>query len=421
MGLAALALAYVYSQFYRSFLAVVSPQLGADLGADSAALSSASGAWFAAFALMQFAVGVGLDRFGPRRTAGALFGAFGCGGALAFAAAGSPGALTVAMALIGVGCAPVLMAAFYLFARGFDPARFAVLASSFVAFGNLGNVLGASPMASAVEAFGWRRAMVALAIGNLVVAVAILVLVRDPPAAARGEGDAAAGPAAPAGLAGYLTLLRSRTLWTIFPLVLLCYAPVAGLRGLWAGPWLADLHGADAALVGRVTLAMAVAMIAGSTLYGPLDRWFDTRKRVALCGNLVVLGALCALAWRPDMALVPATALLVTVGVAGMSYGLLVAHGRSFVPAALTGRGVTLLNFFSIAGVGLLQFASAALVQGRADPGAPGTYSALFAGYAACLAVALAIYLAAPDARPSAEPVGPGPPAPGSSPASRSS
>ena len=72
-GLVALALAYVYSQFYRSFLAVVSPELGADLGADAAALSSASGAWFATFALMQFGVGVGLDRFGPRRTAGWLF------------------------------------------------------------------------------------------------------------------------------------------------------------------------------------------------------------------------------------------------------------------------------------------------------------------------------------------------------------
>ena len=400
MGLAALALAYVYSQFYRSFLAVVSPELAVDLGADSAALSTASGAWFAAFALMQFGVGVGLDRFGPRRTAGWLFGAFGGGGALAFARADSPGALTLAMALIGIGCAPVLMAAFYTFARRFDPARFAVLASSFVAFGNLGNVLGASPMAAAVEAFGWRRAMIALALGNLAVALAILLLARDPEPAPASAGGAPAG-AAPAGLGGYLTLLRSPALWAIFPLVLLCYAPVAGLRGLWAGPWLVDLHGADAGLVGRVTLAMAVAMIVGSTLYGPLDRWFDTRKRVALAGNLVVLAALATLAWRPDVPLAAATALLVVIGLAGMSYGLLVAHGRSFVAPELTGRGVTLLNFFSIAGVGLMQFATGALVEARADPGSPDTYRWLFAAYAAALAAALAIYLFSADAPPS--------------------
>ena len=408
MGLVALALAYVYSQFYRSFLAVVSPDLAAELGADAAALSTASGAWFAAFALMQFGVGVGLDRFGPRRTAGWLFGLFGAGGAFAFAGADSPAALSVAMALIGVGCAPVLMGAFYLFARRFDPTRFAVLASSFVAFGNLGNVLGASPMAAAVEAVGWRRTMLALALGNLVVAIAIVLLVRDPARAdAEANGGADGATRTPgSGLGGYLALLRSRRLWTIFPLVLLCYAPVAGLRGLWAGPWLTDLHGADAALVGRVTLAMAVAMVVGSALYGPLDRWLDTRKRVALAGNLVVLGCLGALAWRPDAGLAAAVALLVAIGLAGMSYGLLVAHGRAFVPAALTGRGVTLLNFFSIAGVGLMQFASAALVEGRADPAAPGTYRLLFGTYAACLAVALAVYLRAPDAPPSADRTG---------------
>lgn len=411
MGLAALALAYVYSQFYRSFLAVVSPELAADLGAGPGDLSAASGAWFVAFGLMQFGVGVGLDRFGPRLTAGVLFGVFGCGGALAFAFAGSPGQLAAAMVLIGIGCAPVLMAAFYLFVRRFEPARFAVLASSFVAFGNLGNVLGTSPMAGAVEAFGWRATVLALALGNLVVAGAILLCVRDPhdpvpdpgTAASRVRPDAADSRTAPPGLRGYLVLLRSARLWAVFPIVLLCYAPVAGLRGLWVGPWLVDLHGADATLVGRVTLAMACAMIAGSALYGPLDRWFDTRKRVILAGNLVVLCALVALASRPDMALGTATALLVIIGLAGMSYAVAMAHGRAFVPAALTGRGVTLLNFFSIAGVGLLQFGSAAFVGLRADPASPETYRWLFAGYAACLAVALAIYLGARDAPPSAD------------------
>ena len=46
----------------------------------------------------------------------------------------------------------------------------------------------------------------------------------------------------------------------------------------------------------------------------------------------------------------------VVIGLAGMSYGMLMAHSRAFLPAHLTGRGVTLMNFFSIGGVGLLQF-----------------------------------------------------------------
>ena len=60
-GLAALALGYVLSQLYRSFLAVLTPALTVELGATKADLSLASGAWFIAFALMQFVVGVSLD------------------------------------------------------------------------------------------------------------------------------------------------------------------------------------------------------------------------------------------------------------------------------------------------------------------------------------------------------------------------
>ena len=390
-GIAALALAYVFSQFYRSFLAVLTPALTSELGVDAGDLSLASGVWFVTFALMQFAVGVGLDRHGPRRTGGWIFGVAGAGGAFLFAAADSAAGIVAAMAFLGIAGSPVLMASIYLFARRFDAARFAILSSWFVAFGNLGNVIGAAPLAAAVDAFGWRAVMGGLGVANLAVAVAVLALVRDPP---RDEN------AGDAGFGGYATLLRTPALWAVFPMILLCYAPVAGIRGLWTGPWLSDLFGADAALIGRVTLWMALAMVAGSVLYGPLDRWFGTRKWIVLGGNALVLVAIVALALDPRPSLTVASALLVLIGVAGTSYAVLLAHGRAFVPSALVGRGVTLLNFFSITGVGLMQLLTGRIVSAQPDPSALASYRALFATYAVALAVALAIYLFSRDAPP---------------------
>ena len=90
-GIAALAIGYVLSQFYRSFLAVLTPVLTSELGMTKADLSFASGAWFVVFALAQFAVGVSLDHFGPRRTASVML-ASGAGcGAFLFAVATRPG------------------------------------------------------------------------------------------------------------------------------------------------------------------------------------------------------------------------------------------------------------------------------------------------------------------------------------------
>ena len=89
-----------------------------------------------------------------------------------------------------------------------------------------------------------------------------------------------------------------RVLWPIIPLTALNYAPATGIRGLWAGPYLADVYGADSLVIGEVTMFMALAMVAGSFLYGPLDTIFRTRKWVAVAGNLSLL-ALLYLALNP--------------------------------------------------------------------------------------------------------------------------
>lgn len=392
-GIAALTAAYVLSQFFRSFLAVLTPALIEELGATKAELSVASGAWFAAFALMQFAVGVSLDRFGPKRTASLLLAVCGGGGAFVFALATTPWMVTAAMALIGIGCAPVLMASVFIFAREFSPARLAVLTSTLIGVGSLGNVFGTSPLANAAEAFGWRWVIAALGVLTLVVALAILAFVRDP---AKLEGNQAS-----TGFAGYLDLMRLKVLWPIIPLTALNYAPAVGIRGLWAGPYLADVYGATALVIGQVTLFMALAMVAGNFLYGPLDQIFRTRKWVAVTGNVISLSAILWLALHVGGGILADTAALVVIGISGASYGLLMAHARAFLPMHLTGRGVTLMNFFSIGGVGAMQFVTGAVVTGSTVPGEPAAaYRTLFLFYATTLVLALAVYLFARDAKP---------------------
>lgn len=394
-GIATLALAYVLSQFYRSFLAVLTPSLIADLGIDKAGLSVASGAYFITFALAQFPVGVFLDRFGPRRTAAAIMTVGGAGGAFLFSAATAPWTIAAAMALIGVGCAPILMASLFIFAKSYSPARFAVLASWMVAFGSTGNIIGAAPLAAAAEAFGWRASMAGLGVVTLLVAVAVFFVVRDPERDGGGEGG---------GLSGYLELLRMPVLWAIIPLTALNYAPPMGIRALWAGPYLADTYGADAIAIGQATLYMAFAMAAGAFLYGPLDTLFRTRKWVAFAGNAVGVAALAWLALFPVTTIAASSVAFVVIGLFGGSYGLLMAHARAFLPGHLTGRGVTLMNFFSIGGVGAMQFATGAVVTATTVPGDPSAgYAALFGFYALALGLSLVAYLPAKDAKPSAD------------------
>jgi len=387
IGIASLVLAYTLSQFYRAFLAVLTPDLGADLGATPSDLATASSVWFLVFAAMQIPVGAALDRIGPRRTAAVLLALCGGGGAALFASAQSPGQITMAMGLIGAGSSPVLMASYFIFDRVYPPHVFATLSGAMIGLGSLGNIAGSAPLAWAVSSFGWRESMWGLAAMTVVVAGLVLALVRDP---ARVETEQRGS---------VLDILKMPILWPIFAITIVNYAPSAGIRGLWLGPYAEAVHAADAVMIGRVGLVMGLAMIAGNFAYGPLDRLLGTRKWVIFGGNAIAACALFALFAMPGAPLWLATVLLCLVGFTGASFPVIVAHARAFFPPHLTGRGVTLINLFGIGGVGIGQFLTGrlhgAVSDASADPAAP--FTAIFLGFGLALALGLIVYLAARD------------------------
>lgn len=382
VGLLFLVLGYLLSQFYRSFLAVLSGALGQDIGVGADDLALASGLWFLAFAAMQLPVGWALDMYGPRRTTAVLLGGVASAGAVIFAFAQSALHLNIAMIALGIGCAPVLMAAYFIFARTYSAAIFATLAGAMIGFGSLGNILGALPLAFAAETLGWRASVLVVAAVTAVVGAVIWRVVQDPPRAVQPDG--------PKG--GLLDLLRIRALWLILPLLMVNYAPAAGLRGVWAGPYFSDVFGATATQVGQVTLVMAIAMIAGNFAYGPLDRVFGTRKWVVLAGNMAGATCLLVAALAPDAGFWTNAALLAAIGFFGASFPMMMAHGRSFFPPHLMGRGVTLLNLFSIGGVGLLQ-----MLSGRVHSASGGDYGAVFLFFGLLLLIGCIIYAFARD------------------------
>jgi len=384
-GLILLCLAYVLSQFFRAFLAVLSNVLQQDLGAGPDDLAFASSLWFLSFAAMQLPVGWALDRIGPRRTASVLLLIGGGGGALLFALASTPLHINIAMLLIGVGGSPVLMASYYIFAREYPPARFATLAALMLGVGSVGNLVASYPMALASEWVGWRIALGGLSLISAIVALGIQLSVRDPEVV---ESETKGS---------VLDLLKLPVMWTILPLMFVNYAPTGGLRGLWIGPYLSDVFGLSTAQIGQATLVMGVAMIIGTLSMGPMDRIFGTRKWVVFTANVAVALTMLALVLLVDRSAFLSVILMAVIGLFGISYTVMMAHGRSFIPAHLVGRGVTLMNLFSIGGVGIMQFVSGRIHSSvvSSDPSAP--YVAIFTFFGVSLAAGMLIYLFSRD------------------------
>ena len=392
LGIIALLFGYIMSQFYRACLAVLTPVLETEIGASATDLSFASGLWFLTFAVMQFPVGWSLDKYGPRLTASVMLMIGGGGGAAIFAVATSPLHVQIAMAFIGIGCAPVLMASYFIFARAFPAAMFATLGGTLIGIGTMGNLASAAPLAMAASAFGWRESLWALTFITAIIAASIWFFVKDPEAPKSNADDNAHD-----GADGFITIFKIPALWLIAPLLFFSYASAAGLRGLWAGPYMQQIFQLDSSGIGLVTLAMGAGMSVGSFLYGPLDRIFKTRKWVIIVGNAGTFLSLIGLSFWPNLGVTTATILLSLVGVFGMSYPLMMAHGRSFIPQHLTGRGVSMLNLCSIAGVGSMQALSSIAYRWGAEQNIETGYQALFLFFALPLFLSLLIYVFSQD------------------------
>lgn len=379
---------YVLSQFYRSFLAVIAPELSAELHLTPLDLGNISASWFAAFALVQFPMGAALDRHGPRYTL-AFLALAGVAGALVFANAHTALEAMLAMGLIGVGCSGALMGALYTFARTAPPHRFALLSSLIIGLGGFGNLLGGTPLALAAQSYGWRSVFYGLAAIALLEAILVLLVIKDPKrietAAHTDDGSI---------LHGLRDLVRLRSLWPLWPLMAVGYGVLITERGLWVGPYLSDVHGLAPIPRGNVIFIMAVAIAVGALAYGPLETYLRRRKPLVLTGSLAAAAALAALALLPAPPLLVCAGLLALFGFAGMTYGPLMAHVRLFLPDRLLGRGMTFANFLCMAGAGLLQVWSGSAVARMKASGLPAgeVYASVHLALAAILTAAALIY-----------------------------
>lgn len=377
---------YTLSQFYRSFLAVLAPELAHEFALSATDLGSMSSVWFTSFAVMQLPIGLAFDRLGPRRCVSALM-LVGTLGAVVFAFAQSGRDLIAAMALLGMGCAPVYVGALFMFGRIYPAQHFALLSSWMIGIGSAGNLLGATPLAVAAQTFGWRSVFCGLALATVLIAGLVATCLKDPPPAK----DAAVPRRG--WIAELRELLAVRELWVFIPMLTVSYGLVAAERGVWMGPFLADVYGLNLAERGNAALLMGAAMCVGAIAYGPLDQWLNARKPIVIAGSLATASGFLALWLWPARTLTATLAVLALIGLVGINWGVLMAHARSFFPEHLLGRGITLANFLCMAGAGLIQAISGAHVDAlKADSHADTAYASLHLAFGLVLLASVGLY-----------------------------
>ena len=396
--LAVLCAAFMASQFFRVSNAVIAPELMRTLSISSEAMGVITGAFFFAFGMMQIPTGILLDRFGPRRTMSGLF-VIAAAGSAVFATAEGTAGLIAGRALIGAGCAAGLMGLLVTIARWYPPERFAKLSSMVYVVGGAGVLFATTPLAAAADTIGWRGAFWAMTGVTLGFAAMLFAMVRDAPS---GREDESAGETFGEMLGGVRAVSRNRQLWHVCAIQFVNYGSIIAVIGLWAGPYLNDIHDLQGVLRGNVLFVINISMLAAVIGYGFVERRLHSRKRAIVGGSVASAAILLILAFWPGIGTWPAIALLVAFAVTSGHIMLNHAHARAVLPDHLVGRGLTLQNVAVFFGVATMQSVTGLIIGKFTEVGeaAPDiAYRSVFGFLAVMIVVSLLLYLPVRDIR----------------------
>ncbi|MBM3572130.1 MAG: MFS transporter, partial [Alphaproteobacteria bacterium] len=295
----------------------------------------------------------------------------------------------------------LMVGSLVVLSRWHSPERFMRVMALLFASANAGSLVATLPLASATAAFGWRGTFVGLGVLCAVLTVLFFAVVRDAPAGA--SPRTASNATLWATVVDYRRVFDIRDLLYVAPMVAVGYASVITVLGLWGGPYLHDVYGLSAVERGNVLAIMAIAMIAGTLFYGPLDKRFNSRKLVVFGGAAATAVLFLVLAVMPNLPLIATTVLLALISFVG-SYSLVtMAHGLALFTGDMAGRGSTTLNLCLMGGAAAIQSATGWVigVMTSGETGASSApYAAVFLFLGLVTALALAAYCRAGDIKP---------------------
>ena len=392
-GLRALIFAFTLSQFFRTCLAVIAPELQHDLNLSPAGFGSLSSCFFLAFAVAQIPIGIAFDRYGVGRPTRLLTG-LGVFAAVLFVLAPNGATAMVAQAGLGLACAPVFIGLMHYASEQLPVHRYATAVGRANAISMLGALCATAPLGWAAHRFGWRPAMAVAAVFMLLACIGVWRHVHD-----QGHADAQKERLGDL-FVGSMRLLTVPALWTLIPL---CVALAAGttFRNAWGGPYLAQVYGLGADARGLALALVSLGGFATALLLPRLARRHTLKSTVIGWGLMSLVGGLL-LSAAPDLGLVPGVLLLTLLATFGMCHPLVMAHGRGLVPQALRGRGLGVLNTFVFLGSGLPASVVGLIADAnqRSGAGAPAAYTGIFLCASALVVVGVAAYAFSPRPAP---------------------
>lgn len=353
-------LAYLLSFFHRIAPGTIAADLQQAFDVSSAVLSGIAATYFYIYMLTQIPTGILVDTLGPRRLL--TFGGIVSGvGSILFGLAETVTAVPIGRLLVGLGVSVTFIAMLKLHAAWYHDRHFGTITGFSILLGNLGALLATAPLAWVLTYTSWRLVFEAIGVLSLAIAFLTWFLVRNNPSEAglpsmrELNGQEAHPPHTDHWLEGLHTVLSNRATWPAFWVNLGLAGTFFAFAGLWAVPFLQNVHGMTRTAATQHTTLLLAGFALGALLIGTLSDRLGRRKPVIMIAALAYL--LCWLPLLSGMSFpyVNGLILFFVMGLSASSFTLSWACAKEVNPHALSGMATSVANTGAFLGTGILQ------------------------------------------------------------------
>lgn len=355
-----LILTYILVYFHRMAPGVVSEYLMADFQTTGTRLGTLSAIYFFVYAAMQLPSGVLADTLGSRTLI--IGGSLAAGlGSIVFGLASSFEMACGGRFLVGLGVSVVFISIMKNNAVWFSARVFGVMSGLTLFIGNLGSVTAAGPLSALLSVFAWRTIFIGIGLFSLLLAVAAFFIVRNRPedlgfTSPNARLGAEAGPVGHNGwLKNLWGIIRVPRVWPGFFVQFGIIGGLYSFMGLWAVPYLRDVHGLSRAGSAHYLTVMLLSFAVGALFFGWFSDRIGRRKSVLVGGMALYTFSWLLLIftdWAPGLT---GQLLFALMGFAGASFVITFACAKEVIHPELSGMAVSVVNTGCFIGTALMQ------------------------------------------------------------------
>lgn len=357
---AILVASYLLVFFHRIAPAVVSADLMRAFGTTGAALGSLAAVYYYIYTVMQIPAGVLADTLGARISV-TLGNVVSGVGSILFGLASTFWEASVGRALVGLGVSVVFVGLMKSNTLWFRDRDYGFISGLTLLLGNVGAILAAGPLAGVLTIWSWRTVFVALGVMALLLAVLTWLGVRNTPEDAgfpsirEMEGQTRHAGRERHWWHDLLGVLATRQTWPGFWANLGMPGSLLAFVGLWAIPFLRDVHGLERSAASLYTSIALAGFAVGALCCGWISDRLGRRKPPLVAGTLLYGLAWLGVVhghWTPG---VVGMAWFALMGFSSGAFILTYAGAKEVVVPALAGMAIALVNTGIFLGAAILQ------------------------------------------------------------------